>query len=91
MLTPAQEIEFLGLEVNSELMELRLPGEKLRQIRGEATKLLSQSWVSARVLSQFIGKLNAAAQAVAPAPLFYHHLQGNLKAPLPLAAMATRT
>ena len=77
--TPAQEIEFLGLVVNSVAMELSLPGEKLRQIMGEATKLLSQSLVSARVLFQFIGKLNAAAQAIVLAPLFYRHLQGDLK------------
>ena len=76
---PAQEIEFLGLVVNSVSMELSLPREKLRQIRGEAKRLLSQSLVSARALSQFIEKLNVAAQAVAPAPLFYQHLQGNLR------------
>lgn len=81
-MTPAQEIEFLGLEVNLISMELRLPGEKLSQIRGETTKLLSQSLVSARVLSQFIEKLNAAAEAVVPASLFYRHLQGNLKSTL---------
>ena len=75
----SQEIEFLGLVINSQSMELSLPGEKLRQIKGEATKLLSQQLVSARALSQFIGKLNAAAQAITPAPLFYRHLQGNLE------------
>ena len=45
----------------------------------EVTKLLSQQLVLARAFSQFIGKLNAATQAVTPAPLFYRHLQGNLK------------
>ena len=77
--TPTQEIEFLGLVVNSVSMELSLLREKLRQIRGEATKLLSPSLVSARVLSQFIGKLNAVAHAVVPALLFYCHLQGDLR------------
>ena len=65
--TASQKIEFLGLVINSQSMELR---EKLRQIKGEATKLLSQQLVTARALSQFIGKLNAAAQAVTPAPSF---------------------
>ena len=77
--TPAQQMEFLGLVVNSMLMELSLPGEKLKQIRGEATMLLSKPLVSARALSQLTGKLNAAAQAIVPAPLFYSHLQGDLK------------
>ena len=77
--TPPQEIDFLGLLTNSLSMELSLPGEKLRQIKMEAARLLPQQLVSARALSQFIGKLSAAAQAAAPAPLFYCHLQGNLK------------
>ena len=85
--TASQKIEFLGLVINSQSTELR---EKLRQIKGEATKLLSQQLVTARALSQFIGKLNAAAQAVTPAPLFYCHLQGNLKTTLPLATRVTR-
>ena len=87
---PAQQIEFLGLVVNSVSMELSLPGEKLQQIWGEATMLLSKPLVSARALSQFIGKLNAAAQAIVLAPLFYCHSQGDLKTPLLLATMVTR-
>ena len=52
--------------------------------RGEAEtdqgrSLLSKPLVSARALSQLIGKLNAAAQPIVPAPLFYHHLQGDLR------------
>ena len=71
---PAQEIEFQWLVTNSQAMELR-------QIKREATKLLTQKLVSVRVLFQFIEKLSADTQAVAPAPLFYCHLQGNLKVP----------
>ena len=41
--------------------------------------LLSKPLVLARALSQFIGKLNAAAKAIVLAPLFYRHLQGDLK------------
>ena len=82
VVTPTQQIEFLGLVTNSRSMELSLPGEKLRQIRGEALKILSQPLTSASTLSQLIGKLNAAAQAVVPAPLFYRHLQGSLKSAL---------
>ena len=44
--TPAQQIEFLGLVVNSVSVEFSLPGEKLKPIRGEATMLHSQSLVS---------------------------------------------
>ena len=48
---PTQEIEFLGLVTNSLSMELSLLGEELRQIKGEAARLLSQQLVSARALS----------------------------------------
>ena len=54
-------------------------GEKLRQIRKEATHLLTCQVVSAHQLSQFIGKLNATAQAIQVAPLFYRALQANLQ------------
>ena len=50
LFTPTQEIEFLGLVTNSQSMELSLPGEKLRQIKGEAARLLSQQLVSTRAL-----------------------------------------
>ena len=78
-LSPSQEIEFLGLQVDSQNTLLRLPGEKLRLIRKEAIELLQKERVSARHLSQFIGKLNAASQAILVAPLFYRALQGDLQ------------
>ena len=79
LLSPVQEIEFLGLIVDSLGTQLQLPGEKLRQIRKEATHLLTCQVVSAHQLSQFIGKLNATAQAIQVAHLFYRALQANLQ------------
>ena len=67
-LDPAQELEFLGLLVDSQSLQLRLPGEKIKQIRREATQLLGRELISARQLSQFLGKLNAASQAMLVAP-----------------------
>ena len=77
--TPTQIIEFLGLLVNSTSLHLSLPGEKLHHIRTEVKQLLQKEQVTARQLAQIIGKLNAASQAVLPAPLFYHSLQGDLQ------------
>ena len=84
LLSPVQEIEFLGLMVDSLAIQLKLPGDKLRQIRKEAAQLLTCEAVSARQLSQFIGKLNAASQAIQVAPLFYRALQANLQEALVL-------
>ena len=63
VLKSTQKIEFLSLVVNSLSMEISAPGERLRKIRGEATKLRSQSQMSVRLLSQVKRKLNAATQA----------------------------
>ena len=82
VLTPSQQIEFLGLQLDTSTMCLSLPGHKIRTIRGDAAQLLRQSSISARRVAQFIGKLNAASQAVFPAPLFYRHLQRDLQGAL---------
>jgi len=78
-LLPYRDMEFLGLQVDSQNAQLHLPGEKIKQIRREASELIQKEWVSARHLSQFIGKLNAASQAILVAPLFYRALQGDLQ------------
>ena len=70
----AQEIKFLGLTVYSQTMhslQLRLPGKKIRQICKEAAQLQAKELVSARQLSQLLGKLSAASHAMWVAPLFY--------------------
>lgn len=78
-LCPSQELEFLGLLVDSQSLQLKLPSEKLSQIRKEAGLLHRKTVVSARQLSQFLGKLNAASQALLVAPLFFRALQGDLQ------------
>ena len=78
-MNPAQEIEFLGLTKDSQSLQLRLPDEKIRQIRKEAAQLQLQHFVSARQLSQFLGKLSAASQALWAAPWFYWALQRDLQ------------
>ena len=51
VLTPSQQIEFLGLLLNTPSMCLTLPGHKIRTIRGEAAQLLRQGKFSARKLA----------------------------------------
>ena len=77
--TPSQVIEFLGFSIDSRSMEIKLPGDKIKKIRGEARRLLSQTDNNALALSRFLGKLNHATQAIQPAPLFYRTLQSCLK------------
>ena len=51
-------------------------------IQSEATRIFNMASLSARLLSHFLGKLNAATQAVAPAPLFFRYLQQDLQSAL---------
>ena len=72
-------IQVSGLLVNSTSLHLNLSGEKLHHIRMEVKQLLHKVQATACHLVQITGKLNAASQAVLPAPLFYHSLQGDLQ------------
>ena len=74
-LTPTQEMSFLGLVVNSHSMEIRLSGDKIKQICQDTRKVLETPHPQAVILSRLLGKLNHAAQAIPPAPLFYRNLQ----------------
>ena len=78
LLGPTQSLEFLGFSVNTTNMELSLPPEKMKKIRVEARKLQKEESLPARTLARLLGKMNATAQVIPPAPLFYHHLQRDL-------------
>ena len=74
--SPTQQIEFLGLQVQSTTLRLSLLGEKLHHIRLEVNLTLQKGQMTVRHLAQVIGKLHAASQAVL---LFYRSLQGDLQ------------
>ena len=87
LLSPSQEIEFLGMIVNSQTMEIKLPGQKIKKIKQEARQILDHPRPSAQEVSQLLGKLNATSPALQIAPLFCRALQTCLKqvlAPNPL-------
>ena len=79
---PTQEIDFLGLVADSVLMELRLPGSKIKNIRFDAKALLQMVQPTAREVSRLLGKLTHATHAMRAAPLFFRHLQACLQAAL---------
>ena len=79
MTVPTQEIKFLGMQVGSHKLELRVPGRKLKKLRQKAAKLESHSAPpTARELSCLLDKMNSVSQAVAPAPLFCRAIQRDL-------------
>ena len=73
--TPTQEIEFLGMVVDSCSMELRLPGQKVKKLRQEFSRIKAQTApLTAREVSRLLGKFNSVAQAIPPGPLFCRSL-----------------
>ena len=70
LLFPIQEIEFLGMIVNSQTIEIKLPGQKIKSIRLEAHTILDHPQPTVQQMSQLLGKPNATSQALQMAPLF---------------------
>ena len=70
VLSPIQEIEFLGMTVNSQTMEIKLSGQKIKSIKLEAHTILDHPQPTAQEVSQLLGKLNATSPALQMAPLF---------------------
>lgn len=55
-------------------MLLSVPGEKIRDIRREASKMIHKGTAMVRQLSSFIGKMNMMTVAIFPACLCSQHL-----------------
>jgi len=75
ILTPQQNVEFLGFQVDSGSLRLIFPTEKLRKIQQLAQHLLHQPSVSVRDLARFVGKTSASTRAIWQAPLHFRALQ----------------
>ena len=64
----SQELEFLGMLVNTNTLLISLPADRVKEIMAEAIRI-------SHLLSHFLGNLSAAIQAIPPVPLFFHCLQ----------------
>ena len=74
-LAPVQKIEFLGFEIDSVRMTVKLTAEKSLKISRVAQKLLNKREIRIRKFAQFIGQLVAAEQGVSYAALHYKQLE----------------
>ena len=75
ILLPAQNLGFLGFNINSQTMQISLPQEKMRKIQQDSSRLLAQQSVSVRQIAQFVDKTTATLRALPTAPLHYRALQ----------------
>ncbi len=75
VLHPVQEIEYLGVVLNSKSMTVSLSQRKKDKIVNLGLQLLDQKKVTVQDLSVFIGNVVAAEPAVLHAPLHYKSLE----------------
>ena len=68
-LTPSTTLQHLGFEIDTVSMSLKVPGQKIRDLRREASKLINKTTCTIRQLASFIGKAVAMTAAVFPARL----------------------
>ena len=75
MLTPVQEIEFLGLTINSLTLELSSNKTKIQKVVSKCRNLLNNPQASILELTRLIGVLTLTIQAVLPVTLNRRFLQ----------------
>jgi hypothetical protein len=71
---PTKQIVFLGIEIDSESLELRLPQDKLCALRSELHAFKSKVRANKKQLQSLVGKLNFAASVVHGGRVFLRNL-----------------
>ncbi|XP_076078791.1 uncharacterized protein LOC143048808 [Mytilus galloprovincialis] len=61
---PCQQITFLGVEIDSSTMEVRLPSDKLAVLKAELLAFTKRSHASKKQLQSLAGKLNWASAVI---------------------------
>lgn len=79
VLEPRRTMDFLGFQVDTSSMELKLPGDKIKNIRGDVRRILAVDQVTALEVSRLLGKMDTITKAITMAPLFYRKLQAELQ------------
>lgn len=72
--TPMQVLQHLGFIINMKDMMLSVPGDKIRDICHEASKMIHKGMVTLWQILSFIGKTNAMMAAIFLACLHSQHL-----------------
>ena len=75
ILNPVQEIEFLGLTLNSVKTTLSLPEQRTKRIQDQCQDLYVKDFVTFLELTKIIGLLASTIQTVFPTQLNFRYLQ----------------
>ena len=71
---PATCLSFLGIQVDTSLLQLRLPDEKLTKLKTELAKCAYYRSVSKRELQSLVGLLQFVTKVICPGRLFLQRL-----------------
>lgn len=71
---PSQVMSFVGYEIDTKLMEVRLPSDKLANCKNLIEVVLGKEKISLRELQSIIGTLNFACAVVLPGRAFLRRL-----------------
>ena len=71
---PTTKLSFLGLELDSEEMTIRIPMGKIAEIRQKIVSMLARKKCTLREMQSLIGSLNFACRAVVPGRPFCRRL-----------------
>lgn len=75
ILTPRQELEFLGFQLNSQDLSIALPQPKIHSLKKMATEMLNCHKTTVRELAWLLEMMVASHPAILLAPLHYRHLE----------------
>lgn len=67
---PSPIITFLGLEINTLEMVIKIPQDKLNEVKSKLHEILGKKKVTLRELQSLVGSLNFCARAIPPARAF---------------------
>ena len=78
-LQPLHQMEYLGLVIDSKMMVITLPEQKIQATIKICEPMLSKPVTEVKLLSRVIGKLVSMGPAIVTGPLFIRSLQNSLK------------
>lgn len=80
IIAPTRQIKFLGVIIDLEEREVRIPQNKIHQCLQMAREIVLKNYISKRQLQSIIGLINFIGKGVAPARLFINRLLHCLRA-----------
>ena len=81
-LTPSDQVEYLGLQIQNRedgVPVLKVPKSKINKVRKDIRRVLKLNYVTARVLSKVAGQCNFICKAVLPGKLMLRNVYNLIK------------